>query len=67
MNLKCTGFESGVLAEEFCCNVLIKTQGLLRPYIVFKDFPSPGILENAQFFQGLSRPCGHPVLSVLSA
>jgi len=31
---------------------------LSRPYSVFKDFPGPGKMTT--FFQGLSRPCGHP-------
>jgi len=32
---------------------------LSRPYSVFKDFPGPGKIT--YFFQGISRPRGHPV------
>jgi len=33
-----------------------------RPYSVFKDFPGPGKMTTFfKDFQGLSRPCGHPV------
>jgi len=33
-----------------------------RAYSVFKDFSVPGKMTNfLKEFQGLSRPCGHPV------
>ena len=41
-----------------CKDLLHQIPKLSRPYSLFKDFPGPGKMTT--FFQGLSRPCGHP-------
>jgi len=59
INLKCTRFGSGVFTAKFCRNVLTSYWNLrtFKALHCFKGLSRSW--KNGQFFQGLSRPCGH--------